>query len=266
MTTTDTDNERHPFTGDDPAGPCMHMDGVGAECGMGAAAIVHAISAVASEESAQDEPQRGDPADRLLSALAPDNVPEFEDGEAEDALSALTVEDLDGASWAAGRLHRAQRKVAELATLAADQHARINDWLEAETARLARDVAFFEGRLQGFHEYALRADPKRAKTINLPNGTALASQAGKLAVEVVDLAALIEYAETLGIAEEILDYPDPKPKKVAISAKFASKAEDETEPGSYAAFDRESGVEVPGVEIVRKPRTFSIRPPAGDDQ
>lgn len=268
MTTTEN-TERHPFVGDDPAGPCEREmeehDGMILLCGAPAANVVHAVQAVAPDEPGEGEPQR-EPADRLLAALAPDNVPDFEDGEAETALEAMTVEDLDGASWAAGRLHRAQRKISELATLAADQHARINDWLEAETARLGRDAAFFEGRLRGFHEYALRTDPKHAKTINLPNGTALASQAGKLAIEITDLDALVIYAETEGITDDILDYPAPKPKKVAIAKKFASKAEDETEPGEYAAFDRQSGVEVPGVQVVRQPRTFSIRPPAGEDQ
>lgn len=266
MTTTNAD-QRHPFVGDDPSGPCEaemeERDGMILLCTLPAANIVHAVQAVAPDEPGPDDRT---PDERLLAALAPDNMPDFDDGEAETALAEMTVEDLDGASWAAGRLHRAQLKLKELALLAADQHARINDWLEHESARLARDAAFFEGRLRGFHEHALRADPKRAKTINLPNGTALASQAGKLAVEITDVEALVAYAETEGIAEEILDYPAPKPKKVEISKLFASKAENETEPGSYPAFDRESGEEVPGIAIVRAPRTFSIRPPAGDDQ
>lgn len=264
MTTTEPNTARHAFVGDDRAGPCEATVGDDEHhlllCGMPAANIVHAVTRQETGAVASD------PADRLVAALAPDDVPDFDDGDAAEVLEALTIEDLDGATWAARRLYRARTKIDDLARIAADQHSRINDWLERETGALGRDVAFFEGRLRGFHEYALRADPKRAKTINLPDGTALASQAGKLAVDVTDMAALVEYAETVGIAQDILDYPDPKPKKVDIAKKFASKAEDEQEPGAYPAFDRESGVEVPGVAIVRAPRTFSIRPPAGDDQ
>lgn len=265
MTPTEPTTERHAFVGDDPGGPCEREmeehDGLVQLCGMPAANIVHAITHTETAPGTELAP-----ADRLVAALAPDNIPDFDDGEAETVLAALTIEDLDGATWSARRLRRAQQRVLELAAIAADQHTRINDWLTGETAALTRDIAFFEGRLHGFHEFALRADPKHAKTINLPDGTALASQAGKLAVEVTDVGALIEYAETVGIAELILDYPEPKPKRVEISKRFASKAEGEFEPGEYAAFDRETGEEVPGVSIVRKPRSFSIRPPAGDNQ
>jgi len=199
--------------------------------------------------------------DRLIAAMAPPDldalVDELEDGGAQDALEAWQIADLDAASWAARHLARRRERIAEIVQLAQDQAFRIAQWKAEETARLEADAAFFEGRLHAFHERALVTDP-RAKTIKLPDGTELRSQAGKLAVEVEDLEQFSRWAEENGRADDLLRMGDPQPNKVEIAKAFSAKAEAEKDPGEYPAIVAETGETVPGVIIVRKPRTFTV--------
>lgn len=222
----------------------------------------------ATEEAAElDQPERVlDPADRLVNALAPATVidagliEELEDGTAEESLEGWEIEDLDSASWASRSLARRRARIVALTVLANDQHARIDAWLKTETARLVADCAYFEGRLHGFHERTLALDP-RAKTVKLPDGTELRSLAGKIAVEVTDLEQFSTWAEEHELALELLEMADPKPKKVTIAQRYAGKAEHESMPGTYPAVDPATSEVVPGIEIVRRPRTFTVSIP-----
>lgn len=200
--------------------------------------------------------------DRLAAAMAPavDEGPDldaFEDGEAAEHLAEWTIEELDGATWAARKLAIKRAKRDKLKAFYKDQKAILDKWLADETRRLEDDARFFEGRLEGFHRHAIELDPK-ALTINLPNGSTLSSLKGKLAVEVTDVNALAAWAEANEKTDELLRYPDPEPQKVAL-AKYASKAGDEV--GEYPAVDTETGEVLPGVQIVRNPRSFTAKDP-----
>lgn len=229
-----------------------------------AAAAQAAEELEAADVAAFRELEQPDLEDRLANALAPDDLAgldDLEDGEAEDALGEWSIENFDSATWAARKAHRARVKLDAITTLATDQISRIQAWAAGEATRLERDLAFFEGRLRGFHEHAIAEDPK-AKTVKLPDGTELRSQAGKLAVSVVDMDALVAWAEANECAEELLRYPDPEPKKAELSKRFDGKAAQETDPGVYPAVDTATGEVIPGVEIERKARTFTISGPA----
>lgn len=198
-----------------------------------------------------------DPADRMLDVLDPFDA--YEEGEAELAFEGVDIADLDLASWVARRLARLSKKRAEVDRVASDQIARIQAWRADETKRMGADVAFFEGRLEAFHRQVLAEDPK-AVTVRLPDGTDLTSQAGKLTVEAVDLPAFIEWCEMNELTGDLLRYPDPEPQKAEIAKRFKTKAI-EGGVGAHPAAT-EDGETVPGIQIVRKDRTFGVKGPA----
>lgn len=217
-----------------------------------------------------------DAEEKLLASLAPPDLQgEYEgveDGLAHIALEQLSISDLDSASWAARHLTRKRARIAEIRALAAEQRFRIDAYEAGETKKLEADATFFEGRLQAFHMQVLQADP-RAKTLPLPDGTELRSQAGKLAVEVTDLEAFQAWADMNEMTADVVDdegnvvrpglfrLADPEPNKTTIGKVLGGKAAAETEPGEYPAIVGESGETVPGVVIVRKARTYTIGTP-----
>lgn len=201
----------------------------------------------------------------LADALAPaELIAAFEqtDGDeaaAETFLENWTIEDLDGATWAARHLAIRLQRIATARQVVADQRARLAEYETRVTKKLTADALFFQGRLQGFHEKVLRDDP-RAKTFLLPDGTELRSQAGKLAVEVEDLDAFSLWAEANEVPG-VLRMAAVEPNKTEIGKLYGAKAEQETDPGRYPAVIRETGETVPGVVIVRKTRTFTVATP-----
>lgn len=204
----------------------------------------------------------------FLDAMRPPDfdgptIPDLEDQEApelEDALTGWEITDLDNATWAARNLARRQRRLDTIRAHAARERARIDEWEAGETGRLERDVAFFESRLEAFHRDALAKDPRGAKTIKLPDGTHLRSQAGKLAVEVTDIEAFARWVEE-SEQDGLLRYAEPEVEKAAVAARFGGKADREKAEGNYPAVIEETGETVPGVEIVRRPRTYKVSPP-----
>lgn len=200
--------------------------------------------------------------DAMNAALAPPSIPitDFDDGTAAVALDDWHPLDVDTASWAARSLARRQQRLAEIRTIIDDQRFRLATFEAEQTAKLTDDIAFFEGRLKAFHEYALGTDPK-ALTIRLPDGTELRSQSGKVSVEVTDIEAFTMWAEIHEVAQDVmLDPPPPAPDKREIAKRFAAKAAAEKDPGTYPAVT-EKGEAVPGVQFVRGGRTFTIAGP-----
>ncbi len=226
-----------------------------------AAETLEALHSPPPASESQPEGRQSAPADRFLEALDP--LDAYEEGEAESTLEGFEIADLDLASWVARKAHRLHRKLDEVTRVANDQISRISGWRQTETARMTADLAFFEGRLKAFHAQVLAEDPK-AKTVKLPDGTELSSLAGKLVVEAVDLPAFIEWCEANELTDALLRYPDPEPQKLEIANRFKTKAIDGAVGAHPAA--TEDGETVPGIQIVRKERTFSVKGPADDDR
>lgn len=198
--------------------------------------------------------------DRADDATAPEGIPDYDEGEAETVLAEWTFDETAHAAWCGRKLRTIRDRIARVKRIADEQRAQIGQFEERETVKLARDAAFFEGRLEAFHRAELARDPK-AKTVPLPDGTTLRSQGGKLSVVVEDEAALIAWAEEHLLASEIFEFPAPKPKRTDIGKKFGAKANGETEPGDYPAIT-DDGEIVPGVTIKRGARTFTQTSPA----
>lgn len=215
------------------------------------------------------ESQRDDAASRATAATAPLTVNEdtgaplddYDEGEAETLLDGWSIGDLDSATWAAEKLHHLELRRALYKKIRDDRRARLDAWFDAETRKLDRDRVFFTGRLESFHRMMLERDPRNAITVDLPDGTRLSSQAGKLAVEVTDAAAFVAWCEVNELTDTMLRYADPEPQKAAIGKVLGAKAAEQTEPGSYNAFSPTTGEAVPGIEIIRRPRSYTIKGP-----
>lgn len=210
---------------------------------------------------------------RATNATAPEIAPDeletpgvtlhddYDEGDAEYVFAGMTIEDVDAATWAAEKHARLSARRARLKQIRDDRKARLERWFDHETARIDRDLRFFAGRLEGFHRAALDADPRNAKTIRLPDGTELQSDAGRMALEVDDAPALLAWAEAHELADELFRYPEPEPEKITLAKRYGAKAKGETEPGTYPAVDADTGEVIPGISIVRRPRTYTIRGP-----
>lgn len=204
------------------------------------------------------------PDERLTAALAPPDLETLldntEDGEVETALPTWEISHLDHASWAARHLSARRARMAAVKALADDQRSRIDAWQAHELAGLDRDCTYFETHLRAFHERALTTDP-RIKTMRLPDGSELRSQAGKVAVEITDLTAFSLWAEQNEVADEVMRMADPEPNKPIIAKLYATKAAAETDPGEYPGVTTDGEI-VPGIVLVRRARTFTVAGPA----
>lgn len=92
-------------------------------------------------------------------------------GEGESAT--FTIDSLDKAEWAARKIARARRRLAEAEDLANAERTRIDQWLGDQQARCDQDCGFFEELLARFHRDRLADDPK-ARTIRLPSADLVA--------------------------------------------------------------------------------------------
>ncbi len=110
----------------------------------------------------------------------------YEAPEGDEARAAFRVESPDEAEWAMRRLVKFQRELAAVREQAATERYRIATWLEAEEARIGRDVAWSESLLTEWHRRLCDAELAevdgdwsrvRHKTRRLPSGEVSARQA-----------------------------------------------------------------------------------------
>lgn len=167
----------------------------------------------------------------------------------------FTPADLSDADYCARRYRQLSAKIGAVDAIEREQVATIKEWGDRERARYASDLGYWQGRLETFHRAERLADPKHAKTIALPCGVQLRSQAGKIRTEIVDEAAALAWLEQH--ASACIEYPAPKIVKPTVVQQFGAKASGETEPGEYVAVDAQGEV-VPGITFVRGDTTFTV--------
>lgn len=200
------------------------------------------------------------PDDRLIAALGPEpDVDDLTPEEAEQAFAAWreqwALADLEDADYCARKLQQARARQGEIDHVARTRIAQITEWQERENARHAPDIAYFEGRLETFHRMRRAEDEKHAKTIELPIGVRLRSQAGKLRVVVTDEAEAIAWLEKHCSAAIV--YPPAAIDKVEVQRLLGAKAQGEKASGVYPAVDA-NGEVAPGVVIERGDVTYTI--------
>ncbi len=79
--------------------------------------------------------------------------------------------DNDGAAdWALRKIGQCHKRIEEVRKTAAEQIALIEKWMLNEIAKEEESVAYFTGLLDNYHRGLYEEDPRRYKTIKLPNG------------------------------------------------------------------------------------------------
>lgn len=200
------------------------------------------------------------PEDRLVAALGPEpDTTELTPLGAEEALAAWreqwVARNLDDADYAARRLQQTRARVGTVDALAARRIAQISEWAERERARYQPDVAYWSGRLEAFHRTARAADEKHAKTVALPCGVELRSQAGKIKTIIVDAGEAVAWLEQHHAAA--IRFPPAEIDKVEVQRAFGAKAQAEKDAGTYPAVTADGEI-VPGIELVRSDVGYTI--------
>lgn len=137
------------------------------------------------------------------------------------------VDDELSADWAARKLERVHAEMARVEEQAAEVARRAAEWRDRELARLAGDERYFAGLLEGWHRKVLAdqeaegvPESKRRKTIPLPSGAELQARKQQPKFEIVDLDALVEWAEATipGAVKVEKKVPIPELKKAGSPA------------------------------------------------
>lgn len=212
--------------------------------------------------------------DRLTAALGPEPTPSSEIDAAGHEIpedpdvfaqryeawrAGFAPETIEDADFAARRYRKVSAKLGEIDKIARDQIAQIEEWAKIEGQRHRENLAYWASRLEAFHRIERAADPKHAKTIALPCGVELRSQAGKISTVIAEdgpaRAELVAWLEQN--ASVAVEYPPAKVLRTKLVQLFGSKAQGESEPGSYPAVSTDGEI-VPGVEFVRGDTTYTI--------
>lgn len=169
-----------------------------------------------------------DLADDLAAHLADQyDLPE------DDEARARFVWDSDSkANWGLRELGKLRARQADIARLAAEQRALIDEWAERQAAVLDHDVRHFEGALGDYWRRQLDAelepliaqgltfdeawDKLKRKSRELPGGILRAAK-GRRSVVLEDPTSFVNWARENGHLNLLTD-PQPEPSKLAIAA------------------------------------------------
>ena len=88
----------------------------------------------------------------------------------EPSKEAFTIDNDGSADWALRKIRQSQKRIAEIQRTAEEQIAMIEKWMLSEIAGEEKSVAYFTQLLDNYHRGLYEQDPKRYKTIKLPNG------------------------------------------------------------------------------------------------
>lgn len=79
------------------------------------------------------------------------------------------IDDEQKANWAMRKIKHLQEKKQEKEKIAKEEIERINQWLQAETESIDRDIEFFSGLLEAYMRDLNRKDPRK-KSLSLIHG------------------------------------------------------------------------------------------------
>ena len=88
----------------------------------------------------------------------------------EPSKEAFKIDNDGSADWALRKIRQSQKRIAEIQRTAEEQIAMIEKWMLSEIAGEEKSVAYFTQLLDNYHRGLYEQDPKRYKTIKLPNG------------------------------------------------------------------------------------------------
>jgi phage host-nuclease inhibitor protein Gam len=168
-------------------------------------------------------------------------------GDADWSPNGLT--DID---WLARRIRKRRIAIDQVEELAEQYRRRIDEWVARETENLHLANSTDEAAIS--HWMDCHVAEGGAKTVNLPTGARIRSQAGKLSTTITDESALIAWARANQHDNWIVTKLSVARAEVGKAA--GAKAAGETEPGEYPAIV--DGEIVPGVSLVRGERRTYI--------
>lgn len=177
-----------------------------------------------------------------------------------ESMRAFADEEFDAerAEWAMGRLAEATASLNEKNQQAADWQERIEAWEHRVTQRDQREVRYWKGALTSMLARANARDPK-IKSLTLPSGriTSSGPADGNEYVAQLDAdhtADLLAWAQDYGWFDDIV-------KSEPSVAKLRGKIWRCDERGAFVLDPTSSElIEVPGVKVERKARTFDAKP------
>lgn len=152
------------------------------------------------------------------------------------------------AEWCASKLRAAAGEIADAEQLAAEYRARIDRWLDERTRRARATAAWATAHLERWGRELHAADPK-IKSRALPSGK-VSSREGALEWRVVDEEAAIRILADEGLDELVVS------KVAGVTALKAALRPDEATQRAFTP----DGTVVEGLEVVRRPRTWSVKP------
>ncbi len=179
------------------------------------------------------------------------------DEEAERVVSALAaiwgaqrwrITDERSAEFVMAKLKAADAEIGDAEALAADYRARIDDWLADRTRRARATHEWADAHLTRWWQEEVEANPKTLSR-KLPSGK-VSSTAGRIDWQVVDEEAAIRALADEGLDELVVT------KLAGVQALGKALTVDEPNGRVVTA---DGGV-VPGIVIVRKPRTYKATP------
>lgn len=183
--------------------------------------------------------------------LALDPAVEGIDASLPDSVQRWQIDNLDSAEWAMRKLARLEARAVAISRQADVWRAPIDQWEQAEQARIEPAALFFAERLRTY-AVARRAEDERAnKTLRLPSGTVSTRRATEPKVVLTDEEAVIAWAAASLPADEY-EAVVQTVQTVRISAlrKLVKAVIADPEDGwTYPVVHVTTGEVVPGVTI-----------------
>lgn len=222
-----------------------------------------------------------DPNGNLLPVVTDEQAAELRaaDVDPTPARERWKIRDDRAASYGFRRLRRAEQEIADVERLALEQIEQIRRYVEKATSKARSDASFFQGALVEWYETVVypsleKHDPL---TRHVPGGS-VGSTTGSTVLEIVDEEAALEWLKGRGLTDCVK--VEESVRVSAVKSRFTPADPAATPVGPQAVFVKPDdpavtarrkvkpipGEQVPGVQLVRKPRTVKVQPDVGTDR
>lgn len=173
------------------------------------------------------------------------------------------IEDAPDVQWAMLRVQDLAAKIAAYEKQADEMLGQIYGWLDEKTGKMRLELRAEGEKLEAYLREMIEVDPEGPKGLDLPAGR-IDSHAGGLSYKVTDQRALVAWLEKN--KPEAVRPPKPgeptpdinKLKKLVEGVENLAPDGDTDQPGKYTIGTLDAGERVPGLEVVRGERSFTI--------
>lgn len=103
-------------------------------------------------------------------ATALEHLESFLDSLQDTEPKGFVIDNEGQADWALRKISQSQKRMKELQNVAEEEIHKIETWLLGELAKEEKSIEFFTNLLDVYHWQLYQQDPKRFKSLKLPNG------------------------------------------------------------------------------------------------